>query len=112
MKTRLLILALFLTMAFSASALDLWFTWTPNPTNELVTGYVIQQATLPNTNFVDVVTAPGTTNTWPVRNVGNGSYQYRLVAVNGAGRSTPSAVLAYPTNAPSQPQNFQFATPH
>lgn len=112
MKKILSVIFLSVFLVSAASAVDLWFTWTANPTNEMVTSYVIQQAVLPNTNFLDVVTAPGSTNTWPVRSVGNGSYQYRLVAVNGAGRSTPSAAVSYPTNAPSQPQNFQLTTPH
>lgn len=108
MKKTLLILSLAFALVGSASAFDLYFTWTPNGTNEMVTSYVIQQATLPNTNFVDVVTAPGSTNVWPVKSLGNGSYKFRLVAVNGAGRSIPSSELSYPTNAPSQPQSFQF----
>lgn len=98
-------------MVVSASALDLWFSWTPNPTNELVTSYVIQQATGTSTNFVDVVTAPGTTNKWVVRNLGNNSYKFRLVAVNGAGRSGPTPWISYPTNSPSTPTNFNFSTP-
>lgn len=108
MKKALSILALTVLLVTSVSAVDLWFKWTPNPTNEMVTSYVIQQATGTSTNFVDVVTAPGTTNTWPVRGLGNGSYKFRLVAVNGAGRSVPSSVVSYPTNAPSQPANFQL----
>lgn len=112
MKKTFFALVMALCLVLQASALDLWFTWTPNPSNEAVTGYVIQQATLPNTNFVDVVTAPGTTNVWPVRSLPNGSFKFRVVAVNGVGRSVPSAELVYPTNAPSQPQNFQLTTPH
>jgi len=112
MKKILSVLFLALFLVTSASALDLWFSWTPNSTNEVVTSYVIQQATgINSTNFVDVVTAPGTTNVWVVRGLANNSYKFRLVAVNGAGRSVPSNVLSYPTNAPSAPTNFQFAVP-
>lgn len=103
------LLALF--VAFSASALDLVFKWSANPSNEMVTSYVIQQATGTNVNFNDIVTAPGTTNTWAVKNVNNGLYRFRLVAVNGVGRSVPSVEIAYPTNAPSQPAQFQLIFP-
>jgi predicted phage tail protein len=106
MKKLILILSLVVSMVVSASALDLWFTWTKNPPTEAVTSYVIQQATGTSTNFVDVVTAPGTTNVWSVRGLGNGSYKFRLVAVNGAGRSQPSAIITFPTSSPSQPSGF------
>jgi predicted phage tail protein len=106
MKKLILILSLVVSLAVSASALDLWFTWTKNPASEAVTSYVIQQATGTSTNFVDVVTAPGTTNVWAVKGLGNGSYKFRVVAVNGAGRSQPSTVVSFPTAVPSQPANF------
>jgi len=78
----------------------------------MVTGYLIQQATGTSTNFVDAVTAPGSTNSWVVRNLNaNNSYKFRLVAVNGAGRSLPSNVLTIPTNAPASPLDFQFTNP-
>jgi len=108
MKKALSILLLTIMLVTSVSAVDLWFKWTPNPTNEMVTSYVIQQASGNSTNFFDVVTAPGTTNVWPIRGLGNGSYKFRLIAVNGVGRSIPSSVLSYPTNTPSQPTNFQI----
>lgn len=102
------IITLSLLLASTVLATDLWFTWSPNPTNEMVVSYVIQQANLPNTNYFDVVTAPGTTNVWPVRGLTTGGYGFRLVAVNGAGRSVPSLPIYYPTNVPSQPSTFQF----
>lgn len=108
MKKLILILSLVVTLAVSASALDLWFAWTPNPSSEAVTSYVIQQATGTSTNFVDVVTAPGTTNVWAVRGLGSGAYKFRLVAVNGAGRSQPSTVISFPTAVPSSPANFSL----
>lgn len=111
MKKFISILSLAMFIVVSASAFDLWFTWSPNPSSEAVTSYVIQQATGTSTNFIDVVTAPGTTNIWPVRGLKNNSYKFRLVAVNGAGRSTPTAWIAYPTNSPSMPTNFNFTTP-
>lgn len=111
MKKFILISLLAVMVAFSSSAFDLWFKWTPNPANEAVTSYVIQQATGNSTNFTDVVTAPGTTNLWAVRGLNGSAYKFRLVAVNSAGRSVPSAVLSYPTNSPSTPTNFNFSTP-
>ncbi len=106
MKKLILIISLAVSMVVSASALDLWFTWTPNPSSEAVTSYVIQQSTGTSTNFVDVVTAPGNTNVWTVKGLGNGSYKFRIVAVNGAGRSQPSTVVTFPTVVPSTPANF------
>jgi predicted phage tail protein len=108
MKKLMLILSLAMFVVVSASALDLWFAWTPNANSEAVTSYVIQQATGTSTNFIDVVTAPGTTNVWAVRGLGNGAYKFRLVAVNGAGRSQPSTVVSFPTNVPSAPANFSL----
>ena len=111
MKKFILISLLAVLTVYSAAALDLWFKWTANPASEAVTSYVIQQATGTSTNFVDVVTAPGNTNVWSVRGLPNGSYKFRLVAVNGAGRSQPSSVLSFPTNTPSAPADFQFTNP-
>ena len=111
MKKLILTLLLAVSLVGSVNALDLWFKWTANPSTDLVTSYVIQQAIGTSTNFSDVVTAPGNTNAWVVRNLGNNSYKFRLVAVNGAGRSVPSNVLSYPTNSPGQPQDFQFTAP-
>lgn len=108
MKKLILILSLVMSLVVSASALDLWFTWTKNPPTEAVTSYVIQQATGTSTNFVDVVTAPGTTNVWAVRGLGNGAYKFRIVAVNGAGRSQPSTIVSFPTNVPSAPASFSL----
>ena len=111
MKKIILSMLLALSLVGSASAFDLWFKWTANPSNDLVTSYVIQQAVGTSTNFVDTVTAPGTTNVWVIRSLANGSYKFRIVAVNGAGRSIPSNVLSYPTNAPGAPSDFQFTNP-
>ena len=110
MKKLILISLLSVFLVASAGALDLWFSWTPNPSNEAVTSYVIQQATGTSTNFVDTVTAPGTTNKWVVKGIGNSTYKFRLVAVNGAGRSLPSSVVSFPTNTPSAPADFQLST--
>lgn len=108
------ILSVLFSIAFftsSALALDLAFVWTLNPSNEMVTSYIIQKATLPSPNFVNVVTCAGTTNYGIVKGLGNGSYKFRLVAINGVGQSPPSNELSYPTNTPGSPINFNYAPP-
>ena len=115
MKKLIIITALVLFMLHPVIAMpptvDLWFRWTPNPSIELVTSYVIQKAIGTSTNFVDVTIAPGTTNIWAVKGLTNNTYMFRLIAINGSGRSRPSKELIYPTNAPSSPNQFQFTVP-
>lgn len=107
-------LSISLTLLFLSSATfaaDFWFTWKHNPTNEFVTSYVIEQSKAPSTNFVAIVTVPGTTNVGVVKGLTAGTYKFRLVAKNGAGTSQPSSELSYPTNAPSVPTEFNFTVP-
>ena len=101
------------TLAWAAtpSTYDLWFTWKANPVYESVTSYVVEKATLPNTNFVAVITVSGTTNVAVVKGLSAGSYKFRLIAKNGVGSSGPSNVLDYPTNAPTTVLEFNYTTP-
>lgn len=106
-------MAIYLIMAaLSVGAYDLWFTWTASPAADVVSNYVIEQAKLPNTNFVAVVTVSGLTNVGVVKGLATSSkYQFRIVAKNMAGASLPSNVVTFPTNAPSQISDFQLTTP-
>ncbi len=106
MKKLILILTIAASLIASASAIDLWFAWTPNQPAEGVTSYVIQQAVGTSSTFSDVVTAPGNTNRWVIKSVSAGSYKFRLVAVNGIGRSQPSSVILFPSTLPSAPGDF------
>lgn len=98
-------------IAASVSAVNLWFIWDANPESEMVTSYIIQQVKLPATNFVDVVTVIGTTNVGVVKNLKAGTYKFRIVAINGLGRSLPSTEVNYPTNTPTVVTNFQITVP-
>ena len=102
-STVLVLVMITLTM----SAVDIWFTWSPNPPEEFVTSYVIQQKNMALTNaqFIPVVTVK--TNEGTVKGVGAGIWAFRVVAINGVGTSAPSSVVTVPTNAPSMPQGFQ-----
>jgi hypothetical protein len=115
MKKLLLTLSVLVTLtnAWSAtnSTYDLWVTWRASPAYESVTSYVIEQAKLPSTNFVPVVTIPSTTNVGSIKGLTPGTYKFRVIAKNGVGSSLPSNVLDYPTNSPTPLLEFQYTTP-
>lgn len=89
------------------------FSWTPNPPQELVSGYRLEYQKLPavtNWSFLNFI--PSTTNTTSVSGLQGGYvYMFRLFAVNGIGIGTNlSNVIQIPTNAPSGVTNFQQGT--
>lgn len=91
-------------------AVDLPFTWKFNPTSDMVTSYVIEYSRpgTVNSNFVALLTLPGTTNSAVARNLPLGTYKFRLVAKNGVGSSLPSEEIVVPTNAPTIPLEFKL----
>jgi hypothetical protein len=104
--TYFLALSLLLSPLAATAAVDIWFSWNPNPEIELVSKYQIQQKDLMVTNsaYLPVVTC--TTNEGIVRGI-TGMKAFRVVAINGVGTSDPSAEVAVPTNKPSIPQGFK-----
>jgi hypothetical protein len=94
----------------SAAAIDLNCQWKANPTNEMVTSYVVEMAKdTPNfTNFIPVVTV--TTTNATVRGVTT-SCALRVVAKNIQGTSGPSNVDKYPKVAPTVPVQFIITNP-
>lgn len=103
----ILAVTLFVT---SATAVDLTCQWKANPTNEMVSSYVVEIAKdTPNfTNFVPVVTVMTTNAT--VRGITT-SCALRVVAKNIAGTSGPSTSDKYPKVAPTVPVQFIITTP-
>ena len=111
MKKMLLTILTLSVFVSTALSLDLWVTWKPGNTNEFVTSFVVEQAKAPSTNFVAVVTFPGTTNVGVIKGLTSGDYKFRLIAKNSVGSSAPSNVISYPTNAPATPIEFNFTVP-
>jgi len=88
---------------------DAWFTWTPNPSYELVSGYRIEYQKLPSvTNWTFIKFVPSTTNSTVITSLQPGYiYKFRAFAVNGVGTGTNlSAIVQIPTNSPSVVTNF------
>ena len=91
-----------------------WFTWTPNPAHELVSGYRIEYQKLPVvTNWTYITFVPYTTNAAVVKNLQPGYvYKFRAFAVNGIGTGTDqSAIVQIPTNYPTMVPNFGPTAP-
>jgi hypothetical protein len=86
----------------NAQSYDLSLRWTANPPAQMVTKYIVFQATGKNTNFIPVVTAVGT-NFAKVRVNSPGLYQYKIWAVNGVTNSAMSEAVQVPKDAPSTP---------
>lgn len=99
----------------SAFADNLYFSWTPNPAPDMVTGYQIQYTKLPIvTNWTFLTFVPATTNVAVITGVQSGYiYQFRAFAVNAIGVGTNlSNVIQVPTNTPTVVSNFSLTTPH
>jgi len=104
-----LVATLFIAIAQTVSY-DALFTWTPNPTNELVTGYRIEYQKLPAvTNWTYITFVPSTTNVASVKNLQPGFiYKFRAFAVNAVGIGTnQSAIVQIPSNAPNAVIDFK-----
>jgi len=93
---------------------DAWFTWTPNPPSELVSGYRIEYRKLPVvTNWTYLSFVPSSTNIAIAKGLQGGfKYEFRAFAVNGIGiGTTPSTIVYIPTNLPTAVSNYQLTTP-
>jgi hypothetical protein len=100
------------------STFNAWFSWTPNPAIELVSGYRIEYMRFPGANpgtntWQYSHSVPYTTNVTVVRNLTRGfTYRFRVFAVNSIGTGTNlSNVIQIPTNAPSAVTNYDLTTP-
>lgn len=99
---------------FAAFAEDIWFTWTPNPSSELVSSYRIEYQKLPVvTNWTSLTVVSGNTNVAVVKGIQRGFlYKFRIFAVNGLGSGTEqSAIVQVPNSTPTGVQGFQPTTP-
>jgi hypothetical protein len=86
---------------FVVQKYDVWFTWTPNPTNELVTGYRIEYKKFPVvTNWTFITFVNSSTNIAIVKGIQMGYiYNFRAFAVNTFGIGTNlSNIIQIPTN--------------
>jgi hypothetical protein len=111
MKKMLSAILLSITLfVMSATAVDLTCQWKANPTNEMVSSYVVEIARdTPNfTNFVPIVTV--TTTNATVRGI-NTACALRVVAKNIQGASGPSNSDKYPKVAPTVPVQFLITNP-
>lgn len=110
--TSLIFISLIFNVKSAGYVADIFLQWTANPTNQLVTKYLIYQAIQPNTNYVPVVTVVGT-NYGKVRVMTPGTYNYKITAINTNGESLQSDFIVVsvlnPTNIfPSIPTNLGF----
>jgi hypothetical protein len=92
----------------SAVAADVTLAWDPSPTNELVTAYVVYQATGTSTNFTPVLTVVNTNftvaATATVTNLTPGVYKFYVTAKNIWNlESVPSNTVQTPAAKPSAP---------
>ena len=113
MKKMLSAILLSITVfVMSAPAIDLTCTWKANPTNEMVSNYIVEVAKDAPvfTNFIPVVTVSGNANVALIRGVTTAS-AFRVRAKNIQGTSGPSKSDKYPKNAPTIPVDFIITTP-
>jgi len=92
---------------------DLWLTWTPNPPQELVSGYRIEYQKAPVVNAWTYFTwVPSSTNGIVIKNLSPGYvYKFRAFAVNAIGVGTNlSSVVQIPTEIPGSVINFSNKT--
>jgi len=112
MKKILAIILLLGTITFSVAqtvSYDVWFSWTQNPPQELVSGYRIEYQKLPLVkNWTYITFVPATTNVAFVKGLQTGYiYKFRAFAVNSIGTGTNlSNIVQIPTNSPSVVSNF------
>lgn len=109
MKKLLMALCLFVALSKKVCAADIDFSWTPNPSAEMVSSYIIEYKRLPGvTNWTLLTSFPGTTNLATIKNLQAGyKYEFRAFAVNAVGKGTnQSTVILLPTNSPSVVSNF------
>ncbi len=112
MKKTLALVCLMATLAIAIAqtiSYDAVFTWTPNPPQELVSGYRIEYQKLPSvTNWTYITFVPSNTNSVTIKSLQPGYvYKFRAFAVNGVGTGTNlSNVIQIPSGLPSGVTNF------
>jgi hypothetical protein len=75
-------------------------TWTANPSSDNVTGYLVQRKLHIGATWNTVATVGLTTLSYNDSSpLSNTAYDWRIVAANAAGQSTPSALQTLTTNA-------------
>lgn len=112
MKKSIAILSILgaLTIALAQTvSYDAWFTWTPNPASEMVTGYRIEYQKLPAiTNWTYSHFVPAATNRTVVKGLQSGYiYKFRAFAINAVGIGTnQSSIVQIPSTSPTVVSNF------
>ena len=113
MKKILLILTLCGALITPLFADDITFSWTANPSTEMVSSYTIQYIMAPSTTWATITTVSGTTNTAVIKGIVRGvQYQFRVYANNGVGQGEPSDVVAIPSTIPSKVTGVQYTLPN
>lgn len=84
---------------------DVSFSWKSNAPLQMVTKYVIYQAKAPSTNFIPVFTS--VSNTAKIRVTGSGTYDFKILAVNGVGESPLTLPVRIPNIAATTPEEFK-----
>ncbi len=108
MKKLITSLLLAAGMALTLAAADAVFTWTPNPANELVSGYRIEYMKLPTVTNWTFLTFSATNGATVKGLQGGYIYMFRAFAVNGIGVGTNSStIVQIPTNTPSMVLDFR-----
>lgn len=116
-KKTLSLLGLFVVSVLvmgQTSTYDAWFTWTPNPPHELISGYRIEYKKLPAiTNWTYLTSVPSSTNVAMVKGLKSGfKYEFRAFAINAFGQGTNLSDIVYiPTNTPTKVEGYQLTQP-
>ena len=105
MKKLFTTIGIITALAVTVFATDIKLQWDLNPPAEMVSKYVIYQATSTNGAFTPVVTIPGTTNVGSVKGLTSGFYRFIVIAQNSIGNSPPSNEVSIPTNSPAAAKN-------
>ena len=91
-------------LAITAYAVDVKLGWDLNPPTDMVTKYIVYQATSTNGAFTPVVTVVGT-NVGTVKGLAPGFYRFVVIAQNAIGNAPPSNEVSIPTNSPAAAKN-------
>ena len=86
----------------NAQSYDISLRWSNNPPIQMVSKYIVHQATGTSTNFIPVVTANGT-NFAKVRVNSPNTYKFKIQAVNGVTNSPLSSFVQVPQVPPTTP---------
>ncbi len=111
MKNTLMTAVLALLLTIPVIGEDVWFTWSKNPPQELVSSYKIEYLKLPAiTNWTFLTTVPPTTNVAVIKGLQGGfTYKFRIFSVNSLGTGTnESNIIQIPTNSPTVVRDFSI----